>query len=174
MVCVLRLATFSRRPETRSLHLYGKWRDLKRAYEQRFTLIGKIKLALGIDKKITNEDIEHTSKLVYEACTLCNKCSLVCPMGIQLGPLIHHVRTAFASDGFVPKDLMDDTNKQITEGSPLGVTDDVFQDRLDFVEDQWDAVIPVDVKGADTLVVFTSIEIMKFPQNLAAIAKYPQ
>ncbi len=92
-------------------------------------------------------------------------------MGIQLGPLIHEVRTAFVSAGFVPKDLMDDTNKQITEGSPLGVTDDVFKDRMDWVTDEWEVDIPADVKGADTLVVFTSIEIMKFPQNLAAIAK---
>ena len=64
---------------------------LKRAYEQRFTLIGKIKLALGVDKPITNDDVFHFSKIVYEACTLCNKCSMVCPMGIQLGPLIHEV-----------------------------------------------------------------------------------
>ncbi len=27
------------------------------------------------------------------------------------------------------------------------------------------------MKGADTLVVFTSIELMKFPDNIAAIAK---
>lgn len=148
-----------------------KMEDLKRAYEQRFTLVGKLKLALGIDKKITDEDIQHTSKLVYEACTLCNKCSMVCPMGISLGPLIHHVRTAFASAGFVPKDLMVDTDKQIEEGSPLGVTDDVFTDRMEWVADDWEVDIPTDVKGADTLVVFTSIEIMKFPQNIAAIAK---
>jgi Fe-S oxidoreductase len=144
---------------------------LKRAYEQKFTAAGKIKLALGWDKRITHADLEAWAKLIYEACTLCNKCSMVCPMGISLGPLIHEVRGAVSEAGMVPKDLMDAVQKQVDEGSPLGVTDQVFADRLAWVADEWEAEIPVDKKGADTLVVFTSIEIMKFPQNLAAIAK---
>lgn len=144
---------------------------LKRAYEQRFTLIGKFKLALGIDKPITDEDISHFSKIVYEACTMCNKCSMVCPMGIQLGPLIHEVRTGFSNAGIVPADLMAAVNKQVEEGSPLGVTDDVYTSRMEWVADEWEVKLPMDVKGADTLVVFSSIEIMKFPENIAAIAK---
>jgi len=144
---------------------------LKRAYEQRFTLSGKIKLALGIDKKITEEDILHFSKIVYEACTMCNKCSMVCPMGIQLGPLIHEVRAGLSNAGVVPADLMAAVNKQVEEGSPLGVTDDVFENRMEWVADEWEVDLPMDVKGADTLVVFSSIEIMKFPENIAAIAK---
>ena len=144
---------------------------LKRAYEQRFTLVGRVKLALGIDKAITDEDLLHFSKIVYEACTMCNKCSMVCPMGIQLGPLIHEVRTGFSEAGVVPADLMMAVNKQVEEGSPLGVTDDVYADRMEWVADEWEVELPMDVKGADTLVVFSSIEIMKFPENIAAIAK---
>jgi Fe-S oxidoreductase len=144
---------------------------LKRAYEQRFTLVGKAKLALGIDKPITDEDVVHFSKIVYEACTMCNKCSMVCPMGIQLGPLIHEVRTGFSNAGVVPADLMAAVNKQVEEGSPLGVSDDVYESRLEWVADEWEVELPVDVHGADTLVVFSSIEVMKFPNNLAAIAK---
>jgi len=144
---------------------------LKRAYEQRFTLAGKAKLALGIDKPISDEDLTHYSKIVYEACTLCNKCSMVCPMGIQLGPLIHEVRAGFSEAGVVPADLMAAVNKQVHEGSPLGVTDDVYENRMEWVADEWEVELPMDVKGADTLVVFSSIEIMKFPQNIAAIAK---
>ena len=144
---------------------------LKRAYEQRFTLVGKMKLALGIEKRITDEDIKHFSKIVYEACTMCNKCSMVCPMGLQLGPLIHEVRTAMSAAGVVPDDLMAAVNKQVEEGSPLGATEDVFESRIEWVADDWEVDLPVDVKGADTLVVFSSIEVMKFPDNIAAIAK---
>ena len=42
---------------------------------------------------------------------------------------------------------------------------------MEWIADEWEVEIPTDVKGADTLVVFTSIEIMKFPENIAAIAK---
>ena len=144
---------------------------LRRAYEQRFTLSGKAKLALGIEKTITDDDIMHWSEIDYYACTMCNKCSMVCPMGINLGPLIHDVRAGLSEAKAVPADLHMAVEKQETEGSPLGVTDAVYAQRLEWVADEWEIELPVDVKGADTLVVFSSIEVMKFPNNLAAIAK---
>jgi len=99
---------------------------LRRAYEQRFTLVGKIKAGLGIEKRISDEDLEHWSKLNYYACTVCNKCSMVCPMGIDLGSLLHTVRSGLAAAGLVPEDLEAAVIKQINEGSPLGMTSAVW------------------------------------------------
>jgi Fe-S oxidoreductase len=144
---------------------------LKRAYEQRFTLSGRFKLALGLDRRVSDADLEAWSTVLYEACTLCNKCALVCPMGIDIGSLLHDVRGGLSEAGTVPVDLMDAVNKQVEEGSPLGVTDAVFDQRMEWIADEWEEDLPMDVKGVDTLVVFSSIEIMKFPQNIAAIAK---
>jgi Fe-S oxidoreductase len=147
-----------------------KLEPLRRAYEQRFTISGKLKAAIGIQKPINDADLEHWSRIVYYACTMCNKCALVCPMGIQIGPLIHDVRAAMSNAGLVPADLMAAVNKQVDEGSPLGVTDAIFEQRMEWIADEWEVELPMDVKGAETLVVFSSIEIMKFPQNIAAIA----
>jgi Fe-S oxidoreductase len=144
---------------------------LRRAYEQRFTIAGRLKLAVGMDKRVTDEDLLHWSPIVYEACTLCNKCAMVCPMGIQLGPLIHNVRSGMAAAGVVPDDLMSATTKQKDIGSPLGVSDKTWSERMEWIGEEWEVRIPVDETGADTLVVFTSIELMKFPDNIAAIAR---
>ncbi len=51
------------------------------------------------------------------------------------------------------------------------MTDKAWAERMEWIGDEWEVKIPVDVKGAETLVVFTSIEMMKFPDNIAAIAK---
>jgi len=144
---------------------------LRRAYEQRFTLVGAMKTALGLNKRITDEDLKHWSELNYYACTVCNKCSMVCPMGIDLGSLLHDVRAGMAAAGMVPTELMAAVNKQVEEGSPLGMTSAVWDQRIEWVVDEWEVEIPRDVKDADTLVVFSSIEVMKFPTNIAAIAK---
>jgi Fe-S oxidoreductase len=144
---------------------------LRRAYEQRFTLSGKIKLLLGIDKRINEDDLNHWSEINYYACTVCNKCSMVCPMGIDLGPLLHDVRSGLSAASKVPADLAIAADKQVKEGSPLGMTDSVWDERLEWAADEWEVEIPRDVKGAEMLVVFTSIEVMKFPTNIAAIAK---
>jgi Fe-S oxidoreductase len=144
---------------------------LRRAYEQRFTLVGGLKATLGLEKRVTDEDLQHWSELNYYACTVCNKCSMVCPMGIDLGTLLHEVRAGLAAADMVPADLMTAVNKQVEEGSPLGMTETVWDERLEWVADEWEVEIPRDVKGADTMVVFSSIEVMKFPTNVAAIAK---
>ncbi len=144
---------------------------LRRAYEQRFTLAGKTRLLLGLEKPINDGEINHWSKIVYEACTLCNKCAHVCPMGIQLGPLIHDVREAMAEAGVVPEDLLAAVRKQEAIGSPLGVSDDAWAERIEWIADEWEVEIPIDVAGAETLVAFTSIELMKFPENIVAIAR---
>ncbi len=144
---------------------------LRRAYEQRFTWVGKLKLMIGLDKKVTDNDLSHWSDLNYQACTVCNKCSMVCPMGIDIGSILHGVRAGLAAAGAVPDELMAAVNKQISEGSPLGMTDEVWDQRLEWVADEWEVDIPRDIKGADTLIVFSSIEVMKFPTNVAAIAK---
>ena len=144
---------------------------LRRAYEQRFTLFGGIKAALGLDKRVNDDELNHWSELNYYACTVCNKCSMVCPMGIDLGSLLHGMRAGLSAAGVVPDDLMAAVNKQVEEGSPLGMTDEVWDERLEWIEDEWEEEIPRDVQGADSLVVFSSIEVMKFPTNIAAIAK---
>ena len=148
-----------------------KMEPLQRAYQQRETVAGRALVAMGLQKKISDDDLARWSKIVYQACTLCNKCAMVCPMGIQLGPIIHEVRTGMSNAGAVPPDLMAAVNKQVTEGSPLGATQTVWEQRIEWIADEWEIELPIDKKGAETLVVFTSIEIMKFPENVAAIAK---
>ena len=148
-----------------------KVEPLRRAYEQRFTVAGRVKVALGLEKPVSDEDLKHWSILVYEACTICNKCAYVCPMGIQLGPLIHEVRAGLAAAGLVPADLKAATAKQVEIGSPLGVTDQIWKDRMDWIAEEWEVDVPIDKPEAETLVVFTSIELMKFPDNIAAVAR---
>ncbi len=143
----------------------------RRGYEQRFTPGGRLKRLLRIEKPVTDDDLAAYSTILYEACTVCNKCALACPMGIQIGPILHAIRTGLAAAGVVPKDLLDAARKQLDTGSPLGVTTDTWLERIEWIADEFEVEVPVDKKGADTLVVFTSIELMKFPTNVAAVAK---
>lgn len=144
---------------------------VRRAYEQRFTPVGRVKVALGVDKPVTDADLHEWIEYDYYACTMCHRCSLVCPMGIQIADLIHDARAGLYDAGFVPGDLQKAMDSQLEIGSPLGVDDDTFDDRLEWVEDDWDVEFPMDKEGADLLLVFSSIEIMKFPDNMAAIAE---
>lgn len=144
---------------------------LRRAYEQNYTPFGKLKVAVGLDKPITEAHLDEWVEYAYNACTMCGRCTVVCPMGIDIAGLIHATRAGLQAAGKAPADLEAALNNQLEIGSPLGVDDDTFEDRLEWVEDDWDVEFPLDKEGAEALVSFSSIEIMKFPDNLAAIAK---
>ena len=144
---------------------------LRRAYEQKFTPIGRLKLALGLDQPVTEADLQKWVEYDYYACTMCQRCSMVCPMGIQIGDLIHQARAGLYDAGLIPPDLKEALDHQIVDGSPLDVTDKLFQERLEWVRDDWDCECSIDKQGAEALLVFSSIEIMKFPDNLHAISQ---
>lgn len=79
---------------------------LRRAYEQNFTLIGRFKRAVGLEKPVTADEFLHWRDLNYNACSTCNKCSMVCPMGIAVGLLMHSMRNILAEAGVVPENLL--------------------------------------------------------------------
>ncbi len=144
---------------------------VRRLYEQRFTPLGRFKIALGLDKAVTEADLREWVEYDYHACTMCQRCSLVCPMGVQIADLIHMARSGLQAAGLTPEDLQQALDNQLEIGSPLGVDDDKFDERMEWIEEDWEVDLPMDKPGADALLVFSSIEIMKFPDNIAAIAK---
>ena len=78
---------------------------LRRAYEQQSTLLGKIKVGLHLEKPVRAADLEHWRDLNFSACSTCNRCSVTCPMGIAIGPLLHELRDRLAEAGAVPDNL---------------------------------------------------------------------
>ena len=79
---------------------------LRRAYEQESTFVGKLKVALHLEKRITDADLQHWRDLNFTACSTCNRCSMTCPMGIAIGPLLHELRDRLAEAGALPENLV--------------------------------------------------------------------
>ncbi|WP_419583319.1 4Fe-4S binding protein [Thiolapillus sp.] len=42
---------------------------------------GRIRKWLGLAKPVTDGELARWSELVYQNCTLCGRCSMVCPVG---------------------------------------------------------------------------------------------
>ena len=144
---------------------------LSRAYQQRFTLVGKVKTALGFNKKISDEDIRDWSMIDFNACSMCGKCAAVCPMGIEIPKLIGIVRAGVTSAGYAPQGLVDKAKAQDEFGSPNGDGAEAFGAWFASAEKETGIKVPVDVKGAETLVIFTSLEISNKKSNLYDLAK---
>ncbi len=143
---------------------------LRDIYKENYTLWGRIKKTLGLGVKIEPEDLKEQVRLAFYTCTMCDRCTKVCPMGIDTPRLVSIVRSALTSAGLVPEDLAEATNTAVEKGSPLGVDVPTFLSRIDFISDEWEVEIPVDQK-ADYLYIPSSIELMKYPSSVASTAK---
>lgn len=144
---------------------------LRRAYEQRFTLSGKAKVAMGIEKRISNDDIKEWSVYDFHGCSMCNKCSFVCPMGIDIASLIGAVRAGITAAGAAPVGLVKKTEVQVATGSPNGAGRQDYADWFARTSKEMGKELPIDKKGAHTLLLLTNLEIAGFPNNLTSIAK---
>jgi Fe-S oxidoreductase len=101
--------------------------------------------------KISEEDLQEWEELLYDSCTMCGRCTQVCPMGIDISSIVAASRQAFAAAGRGPKDLFETAENVRVTGSPLGVTPKVFDGRVEWLEDDYEVNIPVDKQNADEI-----------------------
>ncbi|MCG7958690.1 MAG: (Fe-S)-binding protein, partial [Candidatus Thiodiazotropha taylori] len=148
-----------------------KLEPLRRVWEQEYTLWGRLKSMLGLSEPVTNELLEEWETLIYDGCTLCGRCSMVCPVGNDISYMIRRAREGFVAAGYAPEGIKGASRRAVTIGSPMGVKFPALAAQIKHVEADTGLTIPVDVEGADYMALLSSMEIMNFPEYLEALAK---
>ena len=126
---------------------------------------------IGLTKAVTQEELDEWEELIFDTCTMCGRCTTVCPMDIDIASIVAGTRQAYVAAGLGPEDLMQAAENVREHGSPLKVSTSVLQDRLDWIADEHDTEFPLDKKEAEVLFTVSSIELMKYPDSVAAMAK---
>lgn len=160
--------TETREPKYTPIH---KVELLRRVWKQEYTFLGRLARALGISKPVTDDDMSAWETLVYDSCTMCGRCSMVCPVGNDIAYMIRKTREGMAVAGHAPEGLIGATTRAVTIGSPMGVKLPALQAQIRHVEDETGLTVPVDVEGADYLCMLSSMEIMNFPEYIGAITR---
>lgn len=148
-----------------------KVEPMRRVYEQEYTLLGRFKKMIGLSKPVTDEELAQWKELVYDSCTLCGRCSVVCPVGNDITYMIRKFREGMAVSGHAPAGLIGATTRTVEIGSPMGVRLPAVKAQMKHVQDETGIEIPLDRAGAEYLVLLSSMEIINFPEYLGAIAK---
>jgi len=160
--------TETRDPKYTPIH---KLEPLRKVWAQEYTFWGKLGKALGLSKPLTDQDLADWETLAYDSCTLCGRCSMVCPVGNDIAYMIRNMREGMAAAGHAPKGLIGATQRAVTIGSPMGVKLPALQAQIRHTEKEFDVKVPVDVEGADYLCLLSSMEIMNFPEFIGSIAR---
>ncbi len=148
-----------------------KLEPFAKAYRRHKAPFAAVRRWLGLAPEIGDDEIRDWQELIYDSCTMCGRCTMVCPMGIDIASLVGLARKSMAAAGIGPEDLFAVADRSRDGGSPLGVTAEKFLERVDWLSDEHEVEIPVDKERADVLLTVSSIEAMKYPASIAAMAK---
>jgi len=160
--------TETRDPKYTPIH---KLEPLRKVWKQEYTFWGKLGKALGLSRPLTDQDLADWETLVYDGCTLCGRCSMVCPVGNDITYMIRKMREGMAAAGHAPEGLIGATKRAVTIGSPMGVKLPALQAQIRHTEKEYDVKVPMDVEGAEYLCLLSSMEIMNFPEYIGSIAR---
>ncbi len=147
-----------------------KLEPLRRAYQREASPFAPLLRVLGLARKLTVEDLEQWQELVYDSCTMCGRCTTICPMGIDIAELVRATRHGMFKAGLVPDRLalMDRTARQW--GSPATPAEDL-PDILAEVSAEHGVPIPCDLPAADILVTAAPAELVEHTKALADAAR---
>lgn len=147
-----------------------KLEPLRRAYLREASPFAPLVRALGLAKKPSIADLQAWQELIYDSCNMCGRCTLVCPMGIDIAELVKEARHGMWKAGLVPERLalMDRAAQQ------WGSTATPGEDLPDILAEAAAAhgvPIPCDLPQADILVTAAPAELGEHTKALAAAAK---
>ncbi len=149
-----------------------KLRPMFRAYRRHRGPFAAVQRMLGwAPAELTAAELAEWSELIYDSCNMCGRCTLACPMGIDIAGLVRRVREAMSAAGFAPADLYKAAARALDSGSPIGLRWPTLKRQIEIQEQETGLKLPLDVEGADYLLVLSSIEIASFPETIGALAK---
>lgn len=147
-----------------------KLEPFRRAYFREASPLAPIIRRLNLVRKPAIDELERWQELVYDSCTMCGRCTLVCPMGIDIAELVKEARHGMFVAGLVPERLalMDRAARQW--GSPATPGEDL-PDILADVAREHGVPIPCDLERADVLVTAAPAELTEHTKALADAAR---
>jgi Fe-S oxidoreductase len=148
-----------------------KTEPMRKLWSQEYTFWGKIASKLGLRKPLTEEDFADWEMLVYDGCSMCGRCSMVCPLGVDIAYIIRKVKEGLSAAGYSPQDLVEAGERARTIGSPMGVTAKTLEATIRVQEKETGLEIPLDKEGAEYLCLFSSGEIAGFPEFIGSLAR---
>ncbi len=131
----------------------------------------------GSDIDLNWETIAKLAELSYR-CTICRRCAVSCPVGVDNGLITREIRVLFSQElGIAPEELHNSGSvKQLKTGSSTGTNPTAMLDIIDFIEEDMhdlygiDIKMPIDKEGADILLIHNFGEYLSWPENIMAFA----
>jgi Fe-S oxidoreductase len=144
---------------------------MRRMWSNEYTLLGRAKSMLGLGQKITDDDLTEWETLVYDSCTMCGRCTMVCPVGNDITMMIRKLREGMSASGHGPVDLVGAAERHTDGTSPMGDLTKALMARIKQASAETGLEIEVDKPGVDYMLILSSHEIASGEEMISAVAR---
>jgi Fe-S oxidoreductase len=140
----------------------------RKVYRRYFTLSGKLFPKLVGAEDLTEEVLDDWYSYFHQ-CSQCRRCSVYCPYGIDTAEISMAAREVMDTIGKGQKYCNEIIGKAQTIGNNLGLPEPALLDTLEGLEEDVEEEtgvkvrFPVDVKGADVLLITPSADFFAEP-----------
>ena len=139
-----------------------KVEPFKQAYKREYGPFAPVYRFLNLTPKVTIGELENWQELLYDSCNVCGRCSLVCPMGIDIAGLIGEARHGMAAAGLVPEELLRHDATSTVGDFAAKIANLAHANAIE---------IPVDQPKADIVCMLFAVDLANYPKSVVAIAR---
>jgi len=126
----------------------------------------------------TDEELEQLKDTVFGKCTNCRRCSLNCPMGVDLATFNRMARGLLVSVGVMPEGVAVVSKDQWEIGNQMGVLKEEYLDTLEWMAEELqddlddpEVAIPIDQPDCEVVYSINPREVKYDPRSIADAAK---
>jgi len=123
-----------------------------------------------LTRDLTLADLEQWQELVFDSCTECGRCDMICPVGVHLSRGVHITRQALAAAGLAPAELRALDAEQKSTGAIFGAGVELLRGSLEELRAQG-IEAPLDKPRAEYLLLTTAPDLLIYRRSLAATAR---
>ncbi len=125
--------------------------------------------------RLTTKFLKQSYEISWLQCTMCKRCSIFCPFGIDIATMIAISRQICHSQGFKPQSLADFSENCRKSGNHMAMPEEELVDTCDWMEeeteDEYKGVkIPVDKPKATYMYTINPREPVYYPQDISNAA----
>ena len=147
-----------------------KVEPFKQAYKRETSTFAPLYRLFGFKREVTADQLSQWQHLLFDSCNMCGRCSLICPMGIDVAALIEQARHAMFDAGLAPQELYQKAAHQHLTGQPEASTEP-YREQLLAIGLLYNVAIPLDKPEADVMLCVPRTDIEHYPMTVAALAR---
>lgn len=132
---------------------------------------------VGAKSVYTDEELEELKDVVFGKCTNCRRCSLNCPMGVDMATFNRMARGLLVHVGVMPEGVATVAKDQWEVGNQMGVLKEDYLETLEWMEEELQGEfpganikIPIDKRNADVAYSINPREAKYDPRTISEAA----